>query len=97
MSDVFSFDESVAQQAAQDVIATGKQFESTLSELQTQVNETKANWEGDEKEQYAALQAELDAAAAQCNEGISTIGSLVTSSSETFGQMRSKVRGTLGG
>ncbi len=97
MSDVFSYDEAVAEQAEQDVLATANQLEAQLNELQAHVNQTKANWDGDEKEQYAAIQAQWDSSADKVREAINGVRQVLGTNTEFVKQMRGRVRGQLGG
>ena len=95
MSQIQSYDESVAQSAHAEVQGVVSGLESSLDELGGFVNSVKSAWDGDEMDQYASVQANWDKCASTVKQILQQVHTALGSNTESVTAMRSKVKGTL--
>jgi WXG100 family type VII secretion target len=97
MSATFSYDEAVADSAHGDLAGIRAGLQASLSDLSGFVSRVRASWQGDEQEEYAAIQAKWDAAAATVREILDSVHSALGSNTSSVQSMRSQVRTALQG
>jgi WXG100 family type VII secretion target len=77
-------DYAAMEEAAGVIGGSSKTIEQKLEELDGQLK--KIQWEGGDREAYAAQKAKWDAAVADMNQLLAQIGSAVTTAREGYGQ-----------
>lgn len=95
MSDVFSYDESVAEDAHGNIMSVANGLEATLNDLTSFVNQVKSNWQGDEQEQYAQIQAQWDSSAQEVRNILNQVRDALGHTTSSVQQMRGQVRSAL--
>jgi uncharacterized protein YukE len=97
MSGVFGYDESVGRDTEQAVQGVLSEMQSLMDKMRNDMNQTLANWEGDESGQYQTIQNQFNTGAEQVSSGIQQIKAMVSGTTESVGTMRGQVRKALGG
>lgn len=95
-SGVFGYDESAGQDAAQAVQGVLGEMQALMDKMRGDMNQTLANWEGDESGQYQQIQGQFNSGAEQVTSGIQQIKSMITGTTDAVGSMRGQVRKSLG-
>ena len=95
MGDIFSYDEAVADSAHGDLQSVMSGLESSLSELGSFVSKVKSQWQGDEMDEYAGIQAKWDSASATVKEILLSVHSALGSTTSSVQGMRGQVRSAL--
>jgi uncharacterized protein YukE len=95
MGGVFSYDEAVAQSAHGDLQSVAAGLESSLTDLGGYVARVKSSWQGDEQEEYAAIQAKWDAASATVQQIRGSVQQALGSTTSSVQSMRGQVRTAL--
>lgn len=93
--DVFAYDESIADTSSGDVQGVISGIESSLADLGGFVAAAKSAWEGDEQEQYTAIQQQWDGSAATVQEILTAIHGGLGATTEGVKTMRSQVTSAL--
>ena len=73
MEGVFSYDEAVADSAHGDLAGVISGLQAHLDDLSGFVARVKSNWEGDEQDIYAGVQAKWDSASETVREILGTV------------------------
>ena len=94
-SGIFSYDEAVADSAHSDLLAVAAGLEGSLEELSGFVARVKSNWQGDEMDEYAAVQAKWDAASATVKEILAAVQQALGATTGSVRDMRGQVRSAL--
>jgi len=97
MSGIYSYDESVAETAHGNLAAVQSGIQSSLDDLSGFVARVKSSWQGDEQDEYAAIQAKWDAAAATVREILASVHTALGSNTSSVRDMRGQVRAALQG
>jgi WXG100 family type VII secretion target len=97
MSDMYSYDESAAGSAHGDIGAVSSGLQASLDDLTNFVNRVKANWEGDEMEQYNGIQAQWNTAADTVKTILQSVNGALGQTTSSVQEMRGQVRGALSG
>ncbi|MBK0869034.1 MAG: WXG100 family type VII secretion target [Saccharopolyspora sp.] len=95
-SGVFGYDESAGQEAAQAVQGVLGEMQALMDKMRGDMNQTTANWEGDESGQYQGIMGQFNSGAQQVSGGIEQIKSMITGTTDAVGSMRGQVRKALG-
>jgi WXG100 family type VII secretion target len=97
MSDVFSYDESIAASAQGDITGVANGLQASLDDLTNFVARVKANWEGDEMEIYNGIQTQWNNAANTVKEILDSVKQALGQTTSSVQEMRGQVRGALQG
>jgi WXG100 family type VII secretion target len=95
MSDVFSYDEAVADSAHADLQGVISGLQASLDDLSGFVSRVKANWDGDEMDLYGGVQAKWDSSAATVKQILDSVHQALGSTTGSVKDMRGQVRGAL--
>ena len=95
MSDVYSYDSAVAQNAEGGLQGTISALEASLADLGGFVNSVTANWEGDEQGIYKGIQTQWDGAASQVQSILNQVKGALGETTSSVGTMRGQVRSAL--
>lgn len=95
MSDLFSYDETVADGATQDLRGVSSGIESSLDELSGFVGRVQSQWEGDEMHTYQALQSQWNTAADTIRDILHKMNGALDNNTGLVRDMRTSVRGAI--
>ncbi len=95
MGGLYSYDESVADAAHGDLAGVKAGVQSSLDDLSGFVAKVKASWAGDEQDDYAAVQAKWDSAAATVTQILACVHTALGSNTDNVKAMRGQVRSAL--
>jgi WXG100 family type VII secretion target len=95
MSDVFSYDEAVADSAHGDLQGVISALQASLDDLSGFVSRVKSNWDGDEMDLYGGVQAKWDSSAATVRQILDSVHQALGSTTSSVKDMRGQVRGAL--
>ncbi len=84
-----SYDSSTAEQAHSEISGVISGLESSLSDLGGFVNSVKSNWDGDEMQEYAAIQQKWDSAAGKVHEILNSVHRALGENTQSVNTMRS--------
>jgi WXG100 family type VII secretion target len=97
MTGIYSYDESVADSAHGDLGSVQAGLQSSLDDLGGYVARVKSSWQGDEQDEYTAVQAKWDSAAATVREILTSVHTALGSNTSSVKDMRTQVRSALRG
>lgn len=97
MSGIYSYDEAVAETAHGNLAAVHSGIQASLDDLSGFVARVKSSWQGDEQDEYAAIQVKWDAAAATVREILASVHTALGSNTSSVRDMRGQVRAALQG
>ncbi|GGL96242.1 WXG100 family type VII secretion target [Nakamurella endophytica] len=92
---VFSYNEATAEAAGTDLAGVVRGLEVSLADLGGFVAGVRSQWDGDEQETYAAVQARWDRAAGTVQEILGAVTRALESTTTSVRDMRAQVRGAL--
>lgn len=92
---VFAYNESTGATSHDDLGSVISGLESSLADLGGFVNSVKANWDGDEMDEYAGVQSQWDTAAGTVQEILASVRTVLGATNGSVGQMRGQVRSAL--
>ncbi|WP_336086837.1 WXG100 family type VII secretion target [Nocardia sp. SSK8] len=95
MSDLFSYDEAVADGASQDLLSVAAGIESSLDELSGYVGRVQSQWDGDEMHVYQGIQSQWDTAADTIRDILRQMTGALENNTGLVRDMRTQVRGSL--
>lgn len=95
MGGIYSYDESVADSAHGDLAGVKAGLEASLDDLSGFVARVKSSWQGDEQDEYAAVQAKWDSAAATVREILNSVHGALGTNTSNVKDMRGQVRSAL--
>src|SRR4051794_30093903 len=95
MEGVFSYDEAVADSAHGDLAGVISGVQAHLDDLSGFVARGKSNWEGDEQDIYAGVQAKWDSASETVREILATVHQALGANTGSVKDMRGQVRSAL--
>ena len=95
MGDIFSYDESTAGSAHGDIAAVAAGVQASLDDLTNFVSRVRANWEGDEMEEYNGIQQQWNSAADTVKQILDSVTKSLGQTTSSVGEMRGQVRGAL--
>jgi uncharacterized protein YukE len=93
---VFSYDESVADDAKGQLTSVTNQLQGNLDDLSGFVKRVQANWTGD-VDSYNSIQQEWDKSAAVVQQILTAVETALGETTSSVRDMRGKVRGALQG
>ncbi|HEX5493616.1 MAG TPA: WXG100 family type VII secretion target, partial [Mycobacteriales bacterium] len=88
MDGVFSYDEAVADSAHGDLAGVMSGMQSHLDDLSGFVSRVKSNWQGDEQDTYAGIQAKWDSAASTVQQILNSVHQALGSTTGSVKDMR---------
>ena len=94
-SGVFAFDQATGQTSHEDLGSVINGLESSLSDLGGFVSSVKSNWDGDEMDEYGAIQSQWDTAAGTVREILESVRKVLGATNQSVGDMRGQVRSAL--
>jgi 6 kDa early secretory antigenic target len=97
MTGIYSYDEAVADSAHGDLGSVQAGLQSSLDDLSGYVARVKSSWQGDEQDEYTAVQAKWDSAAATVREILTSVHTALGSNTSSVKDMRTQVRSALRG
>ncbi|QLY32850.1 WXG100 family type VII secretion target [Nocardia huaxiensis] len=95
MSDLFAYDEGVAEGASSDLLGVAGGIESSLDELSGFVGRVQSQWEGDEMHTYQAIQSQWNTAADTIREILRQMTGSLENNTGLVRDMRTSVRGAI--
>lgn len=95
MDGVFSYDEAVADSAHGDLAGVISGLNAHLDDLSGFVSRVKSNWNGDEMDTYAGIQAKWDSAADTVKQILNSVHQALGSTTGSVKDMRGQVRSAL--
>jgi 6 kDa early secretory antigenic target len=95
MGGLYSYDEAVADSAHGDLAGVKAGVQSSLDDLSGFVAKVKSSWTGDEQDEYAAIQAKWDSAAATVTQILDSVHTALGSNTDNVKAMRGQVRSAL--
>jgi uncharacterized protein YukE len=95
MGGIFSYDEAVADSAHGDLAGVISGLQASLDDLGGFVSRVKSNWQGDEMEEYAGIQAKWDSASATVKQILGSVHQALGSTTSSVKDMRGQVRAAL--
>jgi uncharacterized protein YukE len=95
MSDLFSYDEAVADSAHGDLQGVISGLTASLDDLSGFVSRVKSNWTGDELDEYTAIQAKWDGASDTVKQILASVHQALGSTTGSVKDMRGQVRSAL--
>jgi WXG100 family type VII secretion target len=97
MGGIYSYDESVADSSHGDLASVKAGVQSSLDDLGGFVSKVKSSWQGDEQDEYAAIQLKWDSAAATVQEILASVHAALGTNTSSVKDMRGQVRSALQG
>lgn len=97
MSDVYSYDSAVANNAEDGLGGTVQALEASLADLGGFVSQVTANWTGDEQVAYGGVQQKWDGASDEVKAILARIKVALGETTQSVDAMRGKVMSTLQG
>ncbi|MCT1513641.1 WXG100 family type VII secretion target [Dietzia cercidiphylli] len=85
---MYQYDAAKAADAEDRVETAARNLETTLGDLDGKVKELASNWEGDEQEAYAGVQAKWDNAAASVTQILVEIRRIIGENTEDVQNMK---------
>jgi WXG100 family type VII secretion target len=95
MGDIFSYDESTAGSAHGDIASVAAGIQASLDDLTNFVGRVRANWEGDEMEEYNGIQQQWNSAADTVKQILDSVTKSLGQTTSSVQEMRGQVRGAL--
>lgn len=94
---MYQYDAAKAADAEDRVETAARNLETTLGDLDGKVKELASNWEGDEQEAYAGVQAKWDQAAASVTQILVEIRRIIGENTEDVQTMKTGIGSRLTG
>ncbi|HIW68107.1 MAG TPA: WXG100 family type VII secretion target [Candidatus Dietzia merdigallinarum] len=94
---MYQYDAAKAADAEDRVETAARNIETTMTDLDGKVKQLASQWEGDEQEQYAGVQAKWDSAAASVAQILVDIRRIIGENTEDVQAMQKGIGGRLTG